>query len=243
MDIDMLMTSYPGIRPHDIYLGESQCHGKLEGSILKFNYNISSCKTTEMTSGITQIFSNKLFYVIFDPVIPFLIRRHIWTFAVECDVFRGGTGTSHLHHGIETHHATYVQHYNVTVELFSDQHFQHPIHGGTGIVHVGEDVYVKVSTTIPDWNTKMRLHTCFTRPNNNATSELDVVLINNGCEVDGNTHIISQSTHETRFVFQDFEYLTNDEGLDIYCNATFCDSKDYSYGCVQTCNQGPSLIG
>ncbi|XP_053387839.1 uncharacterized protein LOC123542581 [Mercenaria mercenaria] len=241
--MDVLKTQYPDIRPQDIYLGESKCQGRLEGSILKFIYNISSCKTTEMTSGITNIFSNKLFYVIFDPVIPFLIRRHMWTFAVECDIIRGGTGNSHLHHGIETHHATYVEHYNVTVELYSDQQFQHPINGNIGIVHVGEDVYVKVSTTIPDWNTKMRLHTCFTRPNTNATSEMDVVLINNGCEVDSNTHIISQSTHETRFVFQDFEYLTNDEGLDIYCNATFCDSKDYSSGCVQACHQGPSLIG
>ncbi|XP_060579997.1 CUB and zona pellucida-like domain-containing protein 1 [Ruditapes philippinarum] len=89
----------------------------------------------------------------------------------------------------------------------------------------------------------MRLHTCFTKPNANATNDKDIILISNGCEVDSSTHIISQSTHETSFVFTDFEYLTNDEGLDIICNATFCDARDYSAECSQSCFRGPVIIG
>lgn len=54
--------------------------------------------------------------------------------------------------------------------------------------------------------------------------------------MDTNTHIISQSTHETRFVFQDFEYTSNHEGIDVMCDAIFCNSTDYSRQCLQSCN-------
>jgi len=65
----------------------------------------------------------------------------------------------------------------------------------------------------------------------------------NRCEVDRNTHIISQSTHETTFVFQDFEYDNNPEGLEIQCKATFCETSDYSPSCTQACTAGPIVVG
>jgi len=56
------------------------------------------------------------------------------------------------------------------------------------------------------------------------------------CEVDTNTHIISQATHETTFVFQDFEYTSDHAGIDVRCSATFCGSYDYSAQCSQSCH-------
>ncbi|KAK3590907.1 hypothetical protein CHS0354_020885 [Potamilus streckersoni] len=56
------------------------------------------------------------------------------------------------------------------------------------------------------------------------------------CETDANTHYISQSTHETKFMFRDFEYTSNSEGLYLYCDATFCETSDYSNQCQQSCN-------
>ena len=53
--------------------------------------------------------------------------------------------------------------------------------------------------------------------------------------MDTNTHIISQSTHETRFVFSDFEYVNYHEGIDVYCDAIFCSANDYSQQCTQSC--------
>ncbi|KAK3599691.1 hypothetical protein CHS0354_037162 [Potamilus streckersoni] len=58
----------------------------------------------------------------------------------------------------------------------------------------------------------------------------------NRCEADVNTHYISQSTHETKFIFRDFEYTSNHEGLYLYCDATFCETSDYSNECQQSCN-------
>ncbi|KAH3842072.1 hypothetical protein DPMN_115560 [Dreissena polymorpha] len=56
------------------------------------------------------------------------------------------------------------------------------------------------------------------------------------CEVDTNTHLISQSTHETRFLFKDFEYTSDHQGIHVMCDATFCSTSDYSRQCTQTCN-------
>jgi len=56
------------------------------------------------------------------------------------------------------------------------------------------------------------------------------------CEVDPNTHTISQTTHETRFVFQDFEYTSDHSGIDVRCTASFCGVKDHSSKCTQTCH-------
>ncbi|KAH3834460.1 hypothetical protein DPMN_107786 [Dreissena polymorpha] len=47
---------------------------------------------------------------------------------------------------------------------------------------------------------------------------------------------MSQSAHETTFMFQDFEYSDNPEDIDVYCNATFCPIRDFSPDCLQSCN-------
>ena len=54
---------------------------------------------------------------------------------------------------------------------------------------------------------------------------------------------MSQSTHESTFMFQDFEFSTYHEGLDITCNATFCDTSDFSPSCIQGCTVDPQLVG
>ena len=56
------------------------------------------------------------------------------------------------------------------------------------------------------------------------------------CVIDPNARIISQSTQETRFYFQYFEFSTNRDSLYLHCNATFCKSNDYSANCEQSCH-------
>ncbi|KAH3741464.1 hypothetical protein DPMN_048189, partial [Dreissena polymorpha] len=82
----------------------------------------------------------------------------------------------------------------------------------------------------------MRVHTCYTKPSPTSPDHLRYNLIQNGCEVDTNTHMISQSTHETRFLFKDFEYTSDHQGIHVMCDATFCSTSDYSRQCTQTCN-------
>ncbi|XP_052085109.1 uncharacterized protein LOC127722254, partial [Mytilus californianus] len=61
------------------------------------------------------------------------------------------------------------------------------------------------------------------------------------CPVDRNTFVTSQSTHETRFHFQDFEYAGHPDSMFVHCNATFCKSNDYSSECEPQCKHSKRM--
>ena len=61
------------------------------------------------------------------------------------------------------------------------------------------------------------------------------------CERDTNTHIISQSGHELKFVFEDFQYTTGKDGLYLFCDAVFCSDTDTSMRCQQRCEKTRSF--
>lgn len=63
------------------------------------------------------------------------------------------------------------------------------------------------------------------------------------CVVDPETHIFSQGTHETRFVFSAFEFPQTHNSVYIFCNSTFCKTTDTSDMCTQICHGSPSLMG
>ncbi|XP_053376834.1 neurogenic locus notch homolog protein 1-like [Mercenaria mercenaria] len=244
LDMPTLTQLYPEIKADQIYFGDNSCRGKLMGTQLIFLQGFKDCLTAERISGDTIIYENELFYAIYDSIHPFIIRQHKWTYGVECDISRNEATSSHVHHNVETHHSAISGHYSINMTFFKDPEYMNQLPGNPIQTSVGDDVYVKVFTTATDWNIKMRLHTCYTKPKE-TTTNMTYNIIRDGCEVDSNTHIISQSTHETRFVFQDFEYSTNREGLNIYCNATFCETKDFSPGCAQSCipHETQALVG
>ncbi|XP_045164170.2 zona pellucida sperm-binding protein 2-like [Mercenaria mercenaria] len=235
---------YPDIKANQIYFGDNTCRGKLVGDNLVFLQGLRDCLTAERISGNTILYENELFYAISDPIHPFIIRQYKWKYGVECDISRNEATSSHVHHNVESHHSVVSGHYSINLTFFKDPSFMNQLPGNPVQTNVGDDVYVKVFTTATDWNIKMRLHTCYTKPTE-AAANMVYYIIKDGCEVDSNTHIMSQSTHETRFVFQDFVYFSNREGLNIHCNATFCETKDFSPGCTQSCisHENQALIG
>ncbi|XP_053407677.1 uncharacterized protein LOC128559582 isoform X2 [Mercenaria mercenaria] len=241
LDLNSLHLLYPGITPNDIYLSSEKCNGTLHRDELWFQQNFESCRTRKEVTEGTDVFRNVLFYATFDPFDPTIVRQHYWTYNIACYVSRGEETSSHLHHQVESHSTNITAQHDLTLTFFKDRNFLHQVPDNPLRVTVGDNIYVRVSTSVPDWNTKMRLHTCSTRFSDSTVAEH--VLIRDGCEVDSSTHIISQSTHETKFVFRDFEYLTFNEGLDVFCNATFCDTSDYSPTCTQACKQSPSIVG
>ncbi|KAJ8311381.1 hypothetical protein KUTeg_010736 [Tegillarca granosa] len=144
---------------------------------------------------------------------------------------------AHGHAESHFHNENVTGHYTVNMAFYDDSNFRYQKYGYPLTANIGDNVYVKVFTDIRDYNIKMRLNDCFTRPTPSAPDNLRFFLIRNGCPMDPNTHIISQSTHETRFKFQDFEYSTDHDNLYIYCNARFCSVNDYSYSCDQACHR------
>ena len=58
------------------------------------------------------------------------------------------------------------------------------------------------------------------------------------CEKDVNTHVIRATGHETKFMFQDFQYTSSHDGLYLFCETVFCSVDDNSAPCQQKCNTG-----
>ncbi|XP_052276800.1 deleted in malignant brain tumors 1 protein-like [Dreissena polymorpha] len=240
VDKSILRHLYPSARASDIYLGENICVGFESWNRVVFQQGLRECLTSETIRHDVLVYSNELVYAERDPIHSFIIRHYNWTVGVECDVQRNGSSSGHVRNENNNNPGgqlvTGASNYSVNMAFYLDPNFQQPIPSNPLRVPVGTDVYVKVFTQATDWTVKMRVHTCYTKPSPTSPDNLRYNLIQNGCEVDANTHLISQSTHETRFVFKDFEYTSDHQGIHVMCDATFCSTSDYSRQCTQTCN-------
>ena len=67
--------------------------------------------------------------------------------------------------------------------FYSDPNFLNQLQGNPLHVQVGQDVYVKVFSATSDWTVKMRLHTCYMKPDPNAGDHLNFYIIIDGLEI------------------------------------------------------------
>lgn len=230
---------YPGIKEDSIYLGTTACKGTIEHDVLTFQQIVQDCSSTETKTNSSFNFRNKLVYAESDPKFPFIIRRHVWDLTVECDVPRETVVHTHVHHNVlhlpDTIMTPSPEHSAVSLAFYRDQEFLHSISGPPLHIKVGDTVYVKAFMPSKETDVKLVLRSCYMAPQVNATDTLKYFIIKNGCVTDPNTHIISYSQHEVRFVFQEIEYSINPEGLDIFCQSSLCDVTDYSTRCSSVC--------
>lgn len=77
----------------------------------------------------------------------------------------------------------------------------------------------------------------FANQNTNSRLVFNISVFLFSCEVDTNTHILSQTDHETKFVFRIFEMTGHKGDVGIKCEATICDTSDAlsSKQCDQHC--------
>lgn len=126
------------------------------------------------------MYGNVLYYAIYDPINPFIIRQHKWTFTVECDVSKNEVTSSHVYHEIASENAKVSGHFLINMTFYKDPNFQIQMSGNPIHSNIGDEIYVKVFTNEPDWTTKMRLHTCFTKPNGAADDSMTYFIIKDG---------------------------------------------------------------
>ncbi|XP_062602411.1 pancreatic secretory granule membrane major glycoprotein GP2-like [Saccostrea cucullata] len=190
------------------------------------------------------IYTNKLIYALHDPNHHFIVREYRFQINVDCYLPRSEGNSGHFNHGHDVTSSIHVNgsgHHQVHLQFYTDSSFTQikPLYGSP----VGDTVYVKATTNVRDYNVKMKLSDCFTTPTYSSDPSLRYFIISNGCVIDPNARILSQTIHETRFYFQDFEYSMNHDSLYIHCNATFCKSNDYSAKCEQRCHHLFKRIG
>ena len=64
-----------------------------------------------------------------------------------------------------------------------DQNYRYKIQGNPITVNIGNDIYVKVISTIEDNDVKMRLENCYTLPNPTASVDFRYFLLQNGYDI------------------------------------------------------------
>lgn len=206
INLPLLRQIYPKLVSYIIYLGENRCTGIKADGHLVFQYGLNECLTNEIVMDGGSLYSNELVYAEHDPVNTFIIKHYNWTYGVQCDLRKGNffEGTIPNNGTDQTFSA---EQYPVNVSTYLDSNFMHQIPNDPLRVNVGSQVYVKVFSTTADWSTYMKVRTCYIKPREDASDHLKYLLIQKGCEQQTTTHIISESTHETRFVFEYFEYI------------------------------------
>ncbi|VDI14667.1 pancreatic secretory granule membrane major glycoprotein GP2, partial [Mytilus galloprovincialis] len=238
-----LKQQFQDFNARDVYLGRDSCTGYESGDYIIFSEEYNSCLTDKATSSNAVIYTNTLVYALHDPDHRFIIRDYRFKVKVECDMSKRehGVDTIKHNHGHEDHTAAGTGHFSIHLNFYSDSNYQNRFNGFPPAYVVGDVVYVKVQTSMHDYDIKMRLSDCYTKPSEHASTIYTYYLIQNGCPVDRNTFVTSQSTHETRFHFQDFEYAGHPDSMFVHCNATFCKSNDYSSECEPQCKHSKRI--
>ncbi|XP_053382873.1 uncharacterized protein LOC123541463 isoform X2 [Mercenaria mercenaria] len=241
VDMDKLNYRFPGSLPGDIYLGDNTCTGIMQGNQLLFRHDIHGCVTTNTATKDEIIYSNQLVYAYHDPQYHFIIRNFNWTININCHISRNQAGHSQVTYNQSTDTSQILNstsQYEIDTLFFLDPNFKQPTSGSPLQVPVGTNVFVKSYVRDVDWTIKMRLHSCYTTTSA-GSNNMKYYLIKNGCEVDANTHLLSQTDHETKLVFQTFEMTGIHGDLYIKCDAVFCDTSDSasSQQCDTACRQ------
>lgn len=127
-----------------------------------------------------KYYENAIHHAVFDTNDPNVVRHHKWSFAVGCLVSNSESASAHFEHNIDEHNETYTAHHAIGIDFYKDPNFLHQYTNEPVRLTIGEKVYVKVYVEKPDWNSKMRLHTCYTKPPGTQSTNLEHVLIRDG---------------------------------------------------------------
>ncbi|XP_048734598.2 deleted in malignant brain tumors 1 protein-like [Ostrea edulis] len=249
VNMTLLRMLYPDSGVSQIYLSKQSCTGHVVDDTIVFDQSYSNCSTSKTISDQFVSYENQLVYPESKTPFPIIVHGYRWRVDVKCDLDRYEHVTQHykptevpLSQTTFHHQVGGSGHYDTKLQFYTDPQYFHEINGNPIIANIGENIYVKVSLNNNDYGTKMRLDTCEAMPEAISTSQSTYVIIKNGCSVDPSTQIVSQGTHETRFLFNAFVFPSNQNAVYISCNATFCPTTDFSSKCAQTCRHGRSKI-
>ncbi|XP_061178330.1 deleted in malignant brain tumors 1 protein-like [Saccostrea echinata] len=222
--IPSLQAKYPDFNPSECYIGVDNvnCTGQVNGSYLYFRHDYSECNTKEKNSTEGVEYRSELVCPRHDRLYHFIIREIRLRKNLLCKFFSINSASSTLRDRL------------VHLQFFSDPSLSRSKNFHSS--KVGEKLYVRAFSDVTDSTLKMRLSHCYTTPAIVTDSKMQYFIIRNGCVIDPNAVIFYQSAHETRFSFEYFEFTTSHDSMNLYCNATFCQSNDHSPACQPTCH-------
>ncbi|KAH3811679.1 hypothetical protein DPMN_140091 [Dreissena polymorpha] len=235
-------TNYMYNTEIQMYLGIASCKGSARNGfidgVLVYDYSFHECMTRKKVSDNLNIFENKM-VLRFDPENIAASTAFNWTLNVHCNAVDTNIITSISTNSLQSDANS------ISISVFSDSFFQNKLHSNPLHFLPGDTVYVKVFSSVGDPEIKLLLKSCYTRPALEKDSRLDTVLIQNGCEVESSTHVISVAAHEIQFMFQNYASVAFHGGIYVFCDVSYCNPQNLRVNCIQTCNGmlGPVIIG
>ncbi|XP_052275336.1 uncharacterized protein LOC127874771 [Dreissena polymorpha] len=239
VNLTFLRSSMPNYKNEmQIYLGNATCKGSERRGFLVYDKNFYECMTRKKVSANLNIFENQMVF-IFDPETSAASNAFNSTINLHCNVVDKNivttVSTNQLH----------CDPNSISISVFIDPFFRMALPSNPLHAHIGDTVYVKVSSPIRDPEIKLLLKSCYIRPALEKDSRLDSALIQNGCEVESSIHMISISAHEIHFMFQNYAPVALREGMNVICDVAYCNSQELTLDCNQTCNRmlAPVIVG
>ncbi|XP_052275174.1 sushi, von Willebrand factor type A, EGF and pentraxin domain-containing protein 1-like isoform X8 [Dreissena polymorpha] len=239
VNLTFLRSSIPNYKDEmQIYLGNASCKGSERSGFLVYDNSYYECMTRKKVSANLNIFENQMVF-IFDPETSAASNAYNWTIDLHCNVVDKNivtsVSTNQLHSDANS----------INTSVFIDPFFRIVLPSNPLHAHIGDTVYVKVSSPIRDPEIKLLLKSCYIRPALEKDSRLDSALIQNGCEVESSIHMISISAHEIKFMFQNYAPVALREGMNVICDVAYCNSQELTLDCNQTCNKmlAPVIVG
>ncbi|XP_069139920.1 scavenger receptor cysteine-rich domain superfamily protein-like [Argopecten irradians] len=244
VNMTLLRSLYPNTGVSDIYLSRQSCTGTVVDDLIVFEQSFTECSTSKTTTDSDIIYHNELVNPNSNTPFPVIVHGYRWRVDVSCKVKRqtnvtqsyiptAPSVTQTIDNG--HHELSGSSNYDIHLAFYQDPGFYQQIQGSPITTHIGDNVYVKVDVNTNDPDVKMRLNTCVAKPTADAGPALTYPLIKDGCVIDQDTTILSQGSHETKFVFNAFEFPANHDSVVVSCNATFCRTDELTSRCLQTC--------
>ena len=142
---------------------------------------VKTCFSFFQTTSDKIVYSNELVYALHDPNYHFITKEYRFRLKTDCYISRNeGSGGQFYHNYVtdSSQHVTNSGHHYVHLAFYSDPQFTHnkPLYGSK----VGDNVYVKAYTDLRNYNIKMRLDECYTKPTRYGSDAYRFYLLRDG---------------------------------------------------------------
>ena len=125
-----------------------------------------------------------MIYGLPDPVYRFIAREYQFMVKVECDISKVEETATNLQSNLQGmqngHLALGTGHFSVQLKFFTDSQFKHEVNTNEISLMVGDKIYVMAQVNINNFNIKMRLYECYTKPTKDADDIYQYFIIKDG---------------------------------------------------------------
>ncbi|XP_075924471.1 uncharacterized protein LOC116944307 isoform X2 [Petromyzon marinus] len=216
-----------GLSNYDVHLEDSSCRGYSTGHFLVLQTHLQACGTTSQTIGDTVVYTNTAY--------GFMPGTKVKKLRIPLHCYVGNQGKVVASFAPRVHDQYSTAHFELSMKLYTNWHFDHPISSYPFSVELGDTIYVEVLLNSYKHDQELMLVTCKASPYPGASESDSYILLREGCPED-HSYDIYPSGDDTKkhFSFQSFE-MSNGAQVYLECTVHVCYALDWHSRCRQGC--------